>query len=72
MLDLRKWYQLGKLLYPSYRLKGNSSLKAAGTPMITPLPVNSLERLTLFPGEPSTRSMFGRESPVLTMARAVT
>lgn len=34
-------------------------------------PVNSLARLTLFPGEFSTRSTEGIESPALTMAAAV-
>lgn len=31
---------------------------------------SSWERLTLFPGLPSTRSMFGTESPTLTMTAA--
>ena len=48
------------------------SLKAAGTPMMRPLPeASSLDRLTLSLGEPSTRSTFGRESPTLTMLTAV-
>ena len=45
---------------------------AAGTPMMSPLPdVSSLERLTLFPGEPSTRSRSGMRSPTLTKAGLV-
>lgn len=47
-------------------------LKAAGVPMITPLPLISLARLTLFPGEFSTRtSRSGMESPFWTKAGAV-
>lgn len=47
-------------------------LKAAGTPIMRPLPeASSLCRLTLSPGEPSTRSTFGMESPTLTMLAAV-
>lgn len=46
-------------------------LKAAGTPMTKPLPVSSLARLTLVPGEHSCRtSRFGRLSPTLTLDRA--
>jgi hypothetical protein len=48
-----------------------SVLKAAGTPMMTPLPWSSLAMLTLLPGEVSTRSMFGMASPTWTLARAV-
>jgi hypothetical protein len=44
-------------------------LKAAGTPTMRPEP-SSLERLTLFPGLPSTSSMSGTESPTLTMTAA--
>ena len=48
------------------------SLKAAGTPMMRPLPeASSLDRLTLSLGEPSTRSTLGRESPTLTMLTGV-
>jgi len=44
--------------------------KAAGTPMIRPLPVaSSLERLTLFPGESSKRSTSGIGSPTLTYSK---
>lgn len=47
-------------------------LKAAGTPMMRPLPeASSWDRLTLSLGEPSTRSMFGMESPTLTMLTGV-
>jgi hypothetical protein len=46
-------------------------LKAAGTPTITPLPVNSLARLIFVPGEFSvSTSMSGRESPTLTILKA--
>ena len=43
-------------------------LKAAGTPMIKPLPVISLQRFTRLPGECSTRSTSGRELPTATQA----
>lgn len=46
-------------------------LNAAGTPTMTPLPESSLARLTLLPGEFSTRSMLGMESPFRTKAGAV-
>lgn len=46
-------------------------LKAAGTPTMTPLPVNSLAMLTLLPGESSTRSTLGMASPTLTKAGRV-
>ena len=46
-------------------------LNAAGTPMMRPLPLSSVERLTLSPGEPSTRSTLGILSPTLTMVAAV-
>jgi hypothetical protein len=39
-------------------------------PMIKPLPVSSLARLTLLPGEPSTRSRLGSLSPTLTKTGA--
>ena len=40
--------------------------------MMRPLPeASSLDRLTLSPGEPSTRSTFGMESPALTMLAGV-
>jgi hypothetical protein len=43
-------------------------LKAAGTPMIRPFPSpNSVARLTLFPGPPSSSSTVGMESPGLTI-----
>lgn len=41
-------------------------LNAAGTPMITPLPANSLAKLTFVPGEPSCNSTFGTRSPTRT------
>jgi hypothetical protein len=43
-------------------------LNAAGTPMIKPLPLSSLRRLTLWPGEFSTRSTSGSGSPTATHA----
>ena len=47
-------------------------LNAAGTPMITPLPFSSLARLTLLPGEFSTRtSRLGMASPFWTKAGVV-
>ena len=47
-------------------------LKAAGTPMIRPLPsANSVARLTLLPGLPSSSSTVGMESPGLTMIAVV-
>ena len=46
-------------------------LKAAGTPMTMPLPLSSLARLTLLPGEFSTSSTSGRLSPTFTKAREV-
>lgn len=45
-------------------------LKAAGTPMIRPLPFRTLDRLTLFPGDDSMSSTSGMLSPALTKARA--
>ena len=43
-------------------------LKAAGTPMIKPLPVaNSFDRSILVPGEVSASSTEGSVSPTLTM-----
>ena len=43
--------------------------KAAGTPMIRPLPdASSLDRLTLLPGESSNSSTSGIASPTLTYA----
>ena len=53
------------------RMKGWESadvLKAAGTPMIKPLPLISLKRFTLLPGECSTRSTSGRRLPTATQA----
>lgn len=47
-------------------------LKAAGTPMIRPLlSANSVARLTLLPGAPSSSSTLGMESPGLTMVAMV-
>lgn len=46
-------------------------LNAAGTPMTRPFPCSSLAKLTLFPGEASTRSISGMLSPALTKAGAV-
>lgn len=48
-------------------------LKAAGTPITNPLPVNSFDKLILLPGEFSWRtSRSGRRSPTLTeMGREV-
>lgn len=48
-------------------------LNAAGVPTMMPFaPLNSFARLTLFPGEPSTRtSRSGRGSPALTKAARV-
>ena len=46
-------------------------LKAAGTPMIRPLPLSSLAKFTLLPGVPSTRSTDGMESPTFTMVAVV-
>lgn len=43
--------------------EGDSVLKAAGTPMIKALPLISLKRFTLLPGECSTRSTSGRALP---------
>ena len=48
-----------------------SILNAAGTPRMTPLPVSSVARLTWFPGEASTKSTLGMESPGLTKTGAV-
>ena len=45
-------------------------LNAAGTPMIRPFPFSSVARLTLFPGDPSTRSRLGMGSLILTYAGA--
>jgi hypothetical protein len=42
-------------------------LKAAGTPMMRPLPLRTLLMETLLPGESSINSMSGIESPTLTM-----
>lgn len=44
-------------------------LKAAGTPMIRPLPLSSLAIETLFPGEFSMSSTSGMASPTLTQTR---
>lgn len=44
-------------------------LNAAGTPMMRPLPFNSLAMDTLLPGEFSTSSTSGIASPTLTKAR---
>ena len=47
-------------------------LNAAGTPIMRPLlPASSLARLTVLPGESSTSSTVGIESPALTMIAGV-
>ncbi len=46
-------------------------LKAAGTPIMRPFPVSSLERFTLSPGEDSWRSTSGILSPTLTILAVV-
>jgi hypothetical protein len=50
--------------------EGKNLLKAAGTPMMRPLPVSSLLSETLLPGESSIKAMSGIESPTLTMVAA--
>ena len=51
---------------------GSDLLKAAGTPMMTPLPcLSSFDRFTLLPGESSTSSRSGIRSPTLTIAGLV-
>lgn len=56
----------GKSMMNEHRNESHHLLNAAGTPMTKPLSCTSLARLTLFPGEPSTRSTSGRRSPALT------
>ena len=46
-------------------------LKAAGTPMINPLPFNSCDKSTLLPGVLSKSSREGIESPALTILKRV-
>lgn len=46
-------------------------LKAAGTPMMRPLPFITFARLTLSPGLLSTKSTEGIESPTLTILALV-
>lgn len=51
------------------RQRQDDSLNAAGTPIITPLPwASSLDKLTLLPGESSTRSRSGIRSLTATNA----
>lgn len=62
----------GFLLSAMFHVWDSHALKAAGTPTMTPLPLISLARLILLPGESSTRtSRLGMASPFCTKAGAV-
>ena len=65
-------HALGITMADGQMADGRCLLKAAGTPTIKPLPVSSFDRLTLFPGEFSTRtSRSGMLSPAFTATREV-
>ena len=57
--------------FGSKKIRGEGILKAAGTPMIKPLLLSSLERSILVPGVFSYNSMEGIESPTLTILAVV-